>query len=37
VDAHLGKATVSIPQSSSSPHAITVTDDVGTVLIGPLA
>jgi hypothetical protein len=36
VDAHLGKATVSIPQSSSSPHAITVTDDVGTVLIGPL-
>ena len=36
VDAHLGKATVSIPQSSSSPHAIAVTDDVGTVLIGPL-
>jgi hypothetical protein len=36
VDVHLGKATVSIPQSSSSPHAIIVTDDVGTVLIGPL-
>jgi hypothetical protein len=36
VDAHLGKATVSVPQDSSSPHAITVTDDVGTVLIGPL-
>jgi hypothetical protein len=35
VDVHLGKATVSIPQSSSSPHAITVTDDVGTVVIGP--
>jgi hypothetical protein len=34
---HLGKATVSIPQSASSPHAITVTADVGTVLIGPLA
>ncbi len=37
VDAHLGKATVSIPQSASSPHAITATADVGTVLIGPLA
>jgi hypothetical protein len=34
---HLGKATVSIPQSASSPHAITVTADVGAVLIGPLA
>jgi hypothetical protein len=36
VDAHLGKATVSIPQNPSSPHAITATADVGTVLIGPL-
>jgi hypothetical protein len=36
-DAHLGKATVSIPQSSSSPRAITATADVGAVLIGPLA
>jgi hypothetical protein len=37
VEAHLGKATVSIPQSASSPHAITATVDVGAVLIGPLA
>jgi len=37
VDAHLGKATVSIPQSASSLHAITATVDVGAVLIGPLA
>jgi hypothetical protein len=36
-DAHVGRATVSIPQSASSPHAITATADVGTVLIGPLA
>jgi hypothetical protein len=35
--AHLGKATVSVPQSASSPHAITATADVGAVLIGPLA
>ena len=34
---HLGKATVSVPQSASSPHDITVTADVGAVLIGPLA
>ena len=37
VDDHLGKATVSVPQSASSPHAITATVDVGAVLIGPLA
>jgi hypothetical protein len=36
VDAHLGKATVSIPQNPSSPHAITATADVGSVLVGPL-
>jgi len=35
--AHLGKAMVSVPQSSSSRHAITATADVGAVLIGPLA
>jgi hypothetical protein len=35
-DAHLGKATVSIPQNPSSPHAITATADVGSVLVGPL-
>jgi hypothetical protein len=35
--AHLGKATVSVPQSSSSGHAITATTDLGTVLIGPSA
>lgn len=37
VDAHLGKATVSVPQSASSPHAITATADIGAVLIEPLA
>jgi hypothetical protein len=37
VDHHLGKATVSVRQSSSAPHAITVVDDVGDVLIAPLA
>ena len=34
-DAHLGKATVSAPQSSSSAHAITATTDVGAILIAP--
>jgi len=33
--AHLGKATVSVPQSSSSAHAITATTDVGSVVVGP--
>jgi hypothetical protein len=34
---HLGKATVSVRQSSSARHAITATTDVGAVLIAPLA
>jgi hypothetical protein len=33
--AHLGKATVSVPQSSSSAHTISATTDVGTILIAP--
>jgi len=37
VDDHVGKATVSVRQSSSAPHAITVVADVGNVLIAPLA
>jgi hypothetical protein len=34
-DAHLGKTTVSIPQSSSSAHVITATTDVGAIIIAP--
>jgi hypothetical protein len=34
---HLGRVTVSVRQSSSAPHAITATTDVGAVLIAPLA
>jgi hypothetical protein len=34
---NLGKATVSVRQSSSARHAITATTDVGAVLIAPLA
>jgi hypothetical protein len=34
---HLGKVTVSVPQRSSAPHAITADTDVGAVLIAPLA
>ena len=34
-DAHLGKAVVSVPQSSSSGHAITATTDVGAIVIAP--
>jgi hypothetical protein len=37
VDDHLGKATVSVRQSSSAPHAITAVTDVGDILIAPLA
>jgi len=37
VDDRLGKATVSVRQSPSAPHAITVVTDVGDVLIAPLA
>jgi len=36
-DAHVGKATVSIPQSSSSAHVITATTDVGAITVGPAA
>jgi hypothetical protein len=34
---HLGRVTVSVRQSSSAPHAITASTDVGAVLIAPLA
>lgn len=34
-DAHLGKAVVSVPQNSSSGHAITATTDVGAIVIAP--
>jgi hypothetical protein len=34
-DAHLGKAAVSVPQNSSSGHAITATTDVGAIVIAP--
>ncbi len=37
VDDHIGKATVSVRQSSSAPHAITAVTDVGDILIAPLA
>jgi hypothetical protein len=33
--AHVGRATVSVPQSSSSAHTISATTDVGTILITP--
>jgi hypothetical protein len=36
-DAHVGRATVSVRQSSSAPHAITAVTDVGDILIAPLA
>lgn len=35
--AHLGRATVSVPQSSSSAHVITATADLGAILVGPAA
>lgn len=35
--AHVGKATVSVPQSSSSAHVITATTDVGTIVVEPAA
>lgn len=35
--AHLGHATVSVPQNSSSAHVITATADVGPILVGPAA
>jgi hypothetical protein len=34
---HLGKVTVTVPQSSSARNAITATTDIGAVLIAPLA
>jgi hypothetical protein len=34
-DAHVGKATVSTRQSSSSAHVITATTDVGAILVAP--
>jgi hypothetical protein len=34
-DAHIGKAAVSVPQSSSSAHAITAITDVGAIIIAP--
>jgi hypothetical protein len=36
VRSDVGKTTVSVPQSSSSAHAITATTDVGAVVIAPL-
>jgi hypothetical protein len=33
-DAHVGKATVSVPQSSSAGHSITASTDVGAIRIG---
>jgi hypothetical protein len=36
-DADVGKATVSVPQSSSSGHVITATTNVGTISIGSSA
>jgi hypothetical protein len=35
VNAHLGKATVSTRQSSSSAHVITATTDVGVIVVAP--
>jgi len=37
VSARLGRITVSVPQSSSSAHAITATTDVGAIDVGALA
>jgi len=37
VSARLGRTTVSVPQSSSSAHAITATTDVGAISVGALA
>ena len=36
VDDHLGRATVSVRQSSSAPHTITATTDAGAVLVAPV-
>ncbi len=36
-NAHVGKATVSTRQSSSSAHVITATTDVGAILVAPLS
>jgi hypothetical protein len=36
-DARIGKATISVPQSPSAPHAITATTNVGTILVAPPA
>jgi hypothetical protein len=34
---HLGKATISVPQSSSAAHTITATTDLGAIVVGPPA
>jgi hypothetical protein len=36
-DAHLGKATVSVPQDSSSARSISASTDVGAITVGPAA
>ncbi len=36
-NAHVGQATISVPQSSSSAHVITATTDVGAITVGPAA
>jgi hypothetical protein len=36
-NAHVGHATVNVPQSSSSARAIIATTDVGAIVIGPLS
>jgi len=36
-NAHLGHATVNVPQSSSPVRAIVASTDVGAILIGPLS
>jgi len=36
-NAHVGKATVSTRQSSSSAHVISATTDVGAILVAPLS
>jgi hypothetical protein len=36
-NAHVGKATISVPQSSSSAHVITATTDVGAITVRPAA
>ncbi len=35
--AHVGKATFSVPHSSSSAHVITATTDVGAIVVEPAA